>query len=341
MQSLMFLGDIFIKDDNYKIDIDRDYICNLEYVPRGSDYKPITGKINLMGTDDFSGFTKKPLAVSLANNHILDFTEKGYEKTIALLKDNNIKYFGAGTAENNYNNPCYITKDNKKIALLGYCDIVPLLCEETTKYSVSDVNFDRIENDIKKCREAQADYIVVNIHWGREERPLNTNRQQKLGRNLIDMGVDLVIGHHPHCIQPYEVYKGKYIFYSLGNFFFNNIAMPSYFDEKGNPEFVMYKKHMSYGRKSLAVTYDFTEKSKETVSIMLTKSNEYDVKFIKEVKGNVIPRIYKNKFINEIVGFSRMFALLIGGNLFTGNEIVNVKAFKKEFSFLKKRFTKK
>ena len=64
--------------------------------------------------------------------------------------------------------------------------------------------------------------LIITLHWGYERIILPSEKQIELAHQLIDLGVDLVIGHHPHIIQPYEVYKGKYIFYSLGNYFFPN-----------------------------------------------------------------------------------------------------------------------
>lgn len=340
MGKLIFLGDVYLKDDTYKISMEHDFIYNFEYVSEGDNYRPITNKINLLGTANFDGFDRKPLAVNLANNHILDFTERGFEQTIRLLKENDIRFFGAGKSEDNYNNPCFIKKDNKKIALIGYSDIVPVLCHETTIYNVANVDENRIKKDIEICKTNKVDYIVANVHWGREERPLNTKRQEKIGHMLIEAGVDLVIGHHPHCIQPYETYKGKYIFYSLGNFFFDDIEMPSYFDASGNAEFTMYKKHLNYGKKSLAVVCDLSDKRYNKIDVLFTKKVHRSVSFFESKNRKVIPWIYHFKLINEIVGLLRMFVLFFRSNILNGKVLINMKAIKKEIEFIKVKFFK-
>ena len=340
-QNLLFLGDIYINNDDCKIELPDDYIFNFEYVAYGDNYNPIKNKINLLGNKDLSYLKKKPLAVNLANNHILDFTEKGFEATIKLLQQNNVKYFGAGTKADNYNNPCFITKEGIKIALLGYSDIKPLLCEYKTIYDVAPIDYDKIKDDIKICKKQGAEYIIVNVHWGREERPMNTKRQQQIGHFFIDQGVDLVIGHHPHCIQPYEVYKNKHIFYSLGNFAFDDIKAPSYYNSQGISEFTMYKRHSNYGRKSLAVKFTFDETEGYCNDIISTKYINKKIILGKSLfNKDVIPAIYHNKLINEFVGIFRMMMLLIKSNFFVDKKFVNIKAFAKEFEFLKKRFTK-
>ncbi|HFC36337.1 MAG TPA: hypothetical protein ENJ49_01525, partial [Candidatus Moranbacteria bacterium] len=68
---------------------------------------------------------------------------------------------------------------------------------------------------------AKSDFIVVYSHWGREYKLVNSERQQKLAHQFIDAGADLIIGAHPHVVQPIEIYKNKAIFYSLGNFVFD------------------------------------------------------------------------------------------------------------------------
>lgn len=339
MGKLLLCGDVFLKDNNYQLDVDTDFICNLEYVLDGDFHTPITNKINLRGTADFSGYKRKPLAVNLANNHILDFKEKGFENTIDILKSEGILYFGAGTIKDNFNNPCIIIISQKKIGLLGYSDIVPLLCNEKLKYQVADVNRDRIRKDIEQCKKAGVDYIIVNIHWGREERPLNTKRQEAIGKFLVEEGADLVIGHHPHCIQPYIIHNNKYIFYSLGNFMFSDIALPSYYDKNGTSEFIMHKKHFKYGKQSLVVEFD-TNIGK-CAHIWKTEFDGYKVKKLKDIKGkDSIPILYKNLVINEVIGFIRMGALLVRSNFMVDNKIINYNAYKKELDFLKVRFRK-
>jgi len=75
---------------------------------------------------------------------------------------------------------------------------------------------------VKELKSAN-DYVIVNIHWGDEYEAKESKVQNDIAHNLVDNGVDVIFGHHPHVIQPVEVYKGKVIFYSLGNLIFDQI----------------------------------------------------------------------------------------------------------------------
>jgi poly-gamma-glutamate synthesis protein (capsule biosynthesis protein) len=97
---------------------------------------------------------------------------------------------------------------NKKVALVGF-DIT--------------LNNDHLEDDYKLVEnlKEENDLVVVNMHWGLEYRKKSNSEQQEVGHRLIEAGADVIIGHHPHVIQEIEIYQGKPIFYSLGNFIFD------------------------------------------------------------------------------------------------------------------------
>lgn len=117
---MIFLGDVFL-DKIYKTEIKlNNFVFNLEY-PLSKKGKPAKNKINLGSNEPniIETFRKLPKAVNLANNHIMDFGELGYEKTIEYLEKNKIKYFGAGILKNNFNNPCILIENNKKNWFIG------------------------------------------------------------------------------------------------------------------------------------------------------------------------------------------------------------------------------
>ena len=147
--------------------------------------------------------------VSLANNHTDNFYHKGYEDTKSYLEDSDIKYFG-----NPYNEKETLSKilceKEICIAYIGY--------NQFTKSNSPDIITKEIER-IKK--ENTSDFIVVFPHWGIEYKKLSNNIQKEYAHQWIDMGADLVVGAHPHVIQESEIYKGKYIYYSLGNYIFD------------------------------------------------------------------------------------------------------------------------
>ncbi|MBR2942211.1 MAG: CapA family protein [Clostridia bacterium] len=153
-------------------------------------------------------------AVSFENNHALDHGEKGYEDTCDVLAANGIAYSGhlGGTV--------YTTETGVNIGMLSYQTF-------NGKYPAI---YEAIEGDIAALRAQGCQIVIVSYHWGEEKDYVPNERQVPLGRATIDAGADLVIGHHSHRINPIEVYKGKYICYSLGNFSFAGNINPDDMD---------------------------------------------------------------------------------------------------------------
>jgi poly-gamma-glutamate synthesis protein (capsule biosynthesis protein) len=226
-----FLGDVFL-DKKYKMDISLDnFIFNLEY-PLSKSGIPAKNKINL-GADKqniYETFGCLPIAVNLANNHIMDYGEESFLETINYLNENNISYFGAGNKDNNYNNPCLLDFEKKKIALLGYsCPSTHSIFGTDISNGAAPLDLALIEKDILE-QNKNSDYIIINLHWGDEEISYPKPTDIVKARKIIDMGADLIIGHHAHVIQSMETYRGKKIFYGIGNFLFPNLDVPSMFN---------------------------------------------------------------------------------------------------------------
>ena len=161
----------------------------------------------------------------LANNHVYDNLEDGFRKTVQFLKENGIDYIGAGFSKEEAQKP-FITKiDDQRICILNYVteDTNPKLPENSGVY-LNCFNKDKAIEDIKRCRK-QCDQVFLCLHWGgKVERGYYPDWEQpSVARELIEAGADLIVGHHSHTLQPYEIYRGKYIFYSLGNFCFDDI----------------------------------------------------------------------------------------------------------------------
>lgn len=141
-------------------------------------------------------------AVGMANNHRLDYFQRGSDDTVAALESAGITY-----AYDKYTG-IYETQ-GIRIGLI----------------SVNEVNHGAyvekyIQEGIDSLREEGCQLILASCHWGTEREYYPEDYQRELGRKCIDWGVDLVIGHHPHVLQGIEEYQGKYIVYSLGNFCF-------------------------------------------------------------------------------------------------------------------------
>ncbi len=161
--------------------------------------------------------------LSLANNHTPDFGEKGLKDTFTYLKNAGIKYVGAGQNEREAFQPVYIEKKGIRFAFLAYndTDIVPTYYEASVdRAGTAFMRKDKMIESVKEAKR-KADFVIVSMHAGIEYAKKPNNSQINFARAAIDAGADLVIGHHPHVVQTMEKYKGKYIFYSLGNFVFD------------------------------------------------------------------------------------------------------------------------
>ncbi len=154
-------------------------------------------------------------AVSLANNHIADQGLSGYEETTKLLNDKKIKYGGAGTNVEAAQKPVSLTCGKIKTGII-FATYGANLSADGLSYA----NVDDATATVKKYNNVY-DTIVVYTHWGTEYNPSQSPYQTEMAHKFVDAGADLVIGSHPHVLQPVEIYKNKVIAYSLGNMVFD------------------------------------------------------------------------------------------------------------------------
>lgn len=145
--------------------------------------------------------------VSLANNHSYDFGEDDYLHTREVLKSSGVSV-GGDQHEIESEDVMYIESSDMRIALM------PLYAVFSTP---SRAAIQKVFDEATTTSDMQIAYI----HWGDEYELVHNAAQEELAHYLVDMGVDAVVGHHPHVVQDIEMYKGVPIFYSLGNFIFD------------------------------------------------------------------------------------------------------------------------
>lgn len=162
-------------------------------------------------------FRRYNIQVALANNHVYDYGAEGLVDTLKHLDYYGVKHVGAGLNLGDARRPIIRSVEGKKIAFLAYGNYSPA---KGNSPGIAYRNPQHVVEDIKKAKKTGSDYVIVNFHWGIERNTLPTKDDQDLAHFAIDNGADVIVGHHPHVLQPVEIYKGKIIAYSLGNFVF-------------------------------------------------------------------------------------------------------------------------
>ena len=258
MGILNFFGDVFLPGPvPAAVPLRGEYIVNLE-APLTRVSRPLPGKINLKieGLHFRATFGRNPIAVCLANNHIMDHGAKGLQDTVEALAGAGIACFGAGRLADNCRNPLLLASGGARVALLGYACLTthPVLAAGDEP-GAAGLDPERISADMRQAREKGADKVIVQLHWGEEDVGLPRPADVDIAHRIVDEGADLVIGHHAHCIQSIEVYRGRTIFYGLGNAIFPDTKMESYAPDGRR----LANRQMPWqerNRRSLAVEYD-------------------------------------------------------------------------------------
>ena len=161
--------------------------------------------------------------VSLANNHSGDYGKEAFVDELVTLPTRGLTPIGGGQNKQQAHTPVFKTVHGTTIAFLAYDEIEPPSFAATaTTPGHAWLDEADLQQDIAQARP-HADFVIAFVHWGIEYFTNLTAHQRQLAQFAIDSGADLVVGAHPHVIEPYEFYKGKLIVYSLGNFVFDNM----------------------------------------------------------------------------------------------------------------------
>lgn len=165
--------------------------------------------------------------VSLANNHAYDYGEEALLDTLEILQEAGITVIGAGHNLSEARRPAYYIVDDIKIAFITATQIERLDNPDTRGATDTTPGVFRCwdgTNLLETVKEAKknCDFVVVYVHWGTENVDTLDWAQLKQAPEVVAAGADLVIGDHPHCLQPIGVIQGVPVIYSLGNFWFNS-----------------------------------------------------------------------------------------------------------------------
>lgn len=227
--------------------------CVLHDDPR---LAPSAAVVAITPTSNVSAFGRAGFDVmSVANNHIVDAGHEGMQQTVDLLRDQGIATSGAGENLAAASEPAIIERAGTKVAYLSYASFFPVGYEARENWPGlapmrsynhyeqklpnlwapgADANchavplsedFTRLEADIAAAR-TRSDVVVASFHWGDYQRPFHiTEHERFFAHAAIDLGADIVVGHHQHILRGVEWYHQSPIFYGLGHFVFD-LALP-------------------------------------------------------------------------------------------------------------------
>ncbi len=225
---LLFVGDLCLANidtDSFKIDprirellANADLrIANLESPLTFSEQKAPHHPINMKAPPRSSQILDAFDVFSLANNHILDYGDTGLSDTVEFLTSQNKAYFGAGFDEEAALKPLLLDRPERNLAFIG---LSRWYHARSSRAGAAPDRFRKLEVTIRRAKDENR-FVIACPHWNYEFIDYPSPDSVKLAHRLVDAGVDLVVGSHPHVVQGHERYADAHVFYSLGNFVFH------------------------------------------------------------------------------------------------------------------------
>lgn len=209
--------------------------------------------------------------VSFANNHTHDYGEEGYTDTVDALNSINMPYYGYDK---------YLIKEVNGVKI-GFFALSDIDCE----------NYNDIDKAITYLKKEDCELIIASMHWGIEGDYKQSNGQVKMGHYLIDKGVDLVLGSHPHRIQGVEKYNNRFIVYSLSNFTFGANQNP------GDKDTFIYQQTFTFNNGELVLDDN----------INLIPASQSGVKYTNNYQPIVLEGIEGERVLKKLLRYSEGF----------------------------------
>lgn len=317
---LLLTGDYFYDYETEQDDFDNikkefkkvDYSI-LNYEGSFKSYSKRKKSVNLSMSDESLNFNTKNILFCLANNHILDYDIDGCIKTTSIMESKGFDYFGLESSKNKFDNYKVIEKDGICICIgsFGWANEECILSEDNKQGNVN-LTKKNIELFFDNIKDVEYDKLLIYAHYGYEYEYYPLPLHVDLFRYMIDLGADFVYSSHSHILQPYEVYKEKYIFYGLGNFYFasRRDVYPESSDlglylelNISKSEIIVSPKYIKYDRKVkqsiIQEECTYFDKHKLEIKSFDKYSQEYNKTRIR--KKNPRPILYKDSnFINSL-----------------------------------------
>jgi Bacterial capsule synthesis protein PGA_cap len=284
--------------------------------------------------------------MSFASNHCMDLGADAMLETIAALRGNGCAVIGAGSNIEEARKPAIFERKGTRIAYLAYCSVgrigwdagaqragcAPL--RALTYYQQTDYqpgtpptiismvvreDLEAMRHDIRKAKE-QADIVVVSCHWGLHHiSGAIAMYEKEAAHAAIDAGADLIIGHHPHMLKGIEIYKGKGIFYSMGNFAFDlplSVRLKrqkqmgskhAFHSIKVDPEYADWYSWSAESRRSMIVKCSIVNKTIQKLSFLPVLINNRAQPVIVSREEDVQDALKYMKEISASQGFATAF----------------------------------
>ena len=183
-------------------------------------------------------------AVTLANNHFRDYGQEGVVNTLETFKKAGVEIVGGGVTEGDARKMLCIRKEGKVVTIINACENEFSIATRDNG-GANPLDIINLYEDINNAKQ-NSDLIVVILHGGVEHYQLPTPRMKRLYCHIIDLGADVIVNHHQHCYSGYEIYKGKPIFYGIGNFCFDRDKARNSIWNYGFAVVIKYEKDVTF-----------------------------------------------------------------------------------------------
>ena len=275
----------------------------------------------------YAGFT----GVTMANIHILDYGVDGLHRSVECCKAPGLDIVGVGENLHDAEKVLYLEKKGKRLAVINCCEHEFTIATETGP-GANPLNPVRQFYAIQEAKK-NADYVLVIVHGGHEMFQLPSPRMVETYRFFIDAGADAVVNHHQHCYSGYETYKGKPIFYGLGNFCFDKEGLrdcswnEGYMVELSFSDVITSNiyPYCQYGNKPTIELLDTTafDNTIAELNLIISDNNSLRAKiteYYKNCKNNELSRMepYSGRILNKL------FSLGLLPKFISGQKAINI-----------------
>lgn len=238
--------------------------------------------------------------VSMANNHTLDRGEQAIMNATDYLRKIDMRYVGSYRNEEDRNTPRILTKKDISVGFLSYTygtNGIPV--PEGKDYLVNYIDQEKIVTDIENLQD-KTDFVVVSMHFGTQYEPLPNDEQIYLADLLTNNGADVIIGHHPHVLQPVDWVSSenshdRFVMYSLGNFLSNQDGLDRNIGAISQIKLTKKRTHneTSYqiSDAQMIPTYNYSENNRNFKIVPLSDADQYGLKNADQIYQETIKHL--------------------------------------------------